>query len=485
MSGTTSPGYPSLLGCDACTGLGVIEPTDLITSIQLNFYFVVDKSTFGVDEVSDNSTWSSAFWLFLEGYKPSVVTPSKPNLAGTFTTIPGILFIPGPPIYELGDSGANANLAQRIGFPFDVQFTTSGANSSLGAFPAAGAEAFFSLSATIEIGGSQLPLTPTAEIEPVGGVDPYFTNVNSAQGNAFYLSQDLRVFTITPGTTVGPGGWAPKLGTGGVPDAYTFIGNLITYLNQQEGYLNASFSPPTDPSAPDPLDTILPLQTGALTGDSSVTPGTSSAPNYNFAIARVRLKGAAGTTTSPGLSVFFRLFSTQTNDTDFIDTPATAAAFDSPNVTYPTSTKGVPSAGTDLSETVINGCTLPFFATANYNAHPTDYNTGGPNNQVVAIPSGQNYVWAFFGCFLNVDDEGNIIGTQTIQQWLAAGPTIAWWRRSPMPTPHHRLGGVVANPENNDKLAQRNLQVTASGNPGFPRPSTCGRVRLGVSPQAA
>jgi hypothetical protein len=468
MSGTTSPGYPSLPGWDACTGLGVINPTALITAIQLNFYFVVDKSTFGLDEVSDNSSWPSAFWLFLEGFKPSDVTPSKPNLAGSFITIPGVTAIPGPPIYELGNSGANANLAQRIGFPFDVQFTTSGANSSLGTFPAAGAEAFFSLSANIEIGGSLLPLTPTAEIELVGGADPYFTSVNPVQGNAFCLSQDLRVFTITPGTTIGSGPGAAKLGPGGVPDAYTFIGKLITNLNQQIGYLNASFSPPTNPAAPDPLDTILPLQTGALTGDSSVTPGTVSAPNYNFAIARVRLKGAAGTTTSPGVSVFFRLFSTQTNDTDFIDTTAAGLAFDSPNVTYPTTAEGVPSAGTDLSGTV-NGCTLPFFATENYNADPTDYNAPGVNNQPVAIPSGQDYVWAFFGCFLNVYDEGNIIGTQTIQQWLAGGThhclvaQIAY-----ADAPITDTGGVVASPENNDKLAQRNLQVTASGNPGFP-----------------
>jgi hypothetical protein len=306
----------------------------------------------------------------------------------------------------------------------------------------------------------------------VGGSDPYVPNVNPTQGNAFYLSQDLRVFTITPGTIIGSGAGAPQLGTGGVPDAYTFIGNLITYLNEQEGYLNASFSPPTDPSVPDPLDGILPPQTGALTGDSSVTPGTASEPNYNFAIARVRLKGATGTTTSLGVSVFFRLFSTQTNDTDFIDTPATAAAFDSPNVTYPTSTDGVPSPGTDMSGTV-NGCTLPFFATTNYSAGPTDYNTDGLNNQVIAIPSGQNYVWAFFGCFLNVYDPANVIvggaGGLTIQQWLAGGThhclvaQIAY-----ADAPITDTGGVVASPENNDKLAQRNLQITASGNPGFP-----------------
>ena len=42
--------------------------------------------------------------------------------------------------------------------------------------------------------------------------------------------------------------------------------------------------------------------------------------------------------------------------------------------------------------------------------------------------------------------------------------------------------GVTMSPENSDKLAQRNLQVTHSDNPGPPtptacrRPSTCGRA---------
>jgi Pro-kumamolisin, activation domain len=468
LSGTVAPGYQSGPGWDACTGLGVINPAALIKDIQLNFYFVVDKSTFGVDEVTDNPSWPSAFWLFLEGYTPAEVASSMPSLGGAFTTIPGLTITPDMPTYDVGNTGANANVVQRIRFPFDVQFTTSGANSSLPAFPAAGMESLLSLSATITIGGNQLPLTPTAEIELVGGADPYFTNVNPDHGNYFYLSQDLRVFTITAGTTIGSGTGAATLGMGGVPDAYTFIQTLITYLNNQYGYPNTtSYSPPTDPAGPDPLDSVLPLQTGALTGDSSVTPGTSSEPNYNFAIARVRLKGAAGTTTSPGVSVFFRLFSTQTNDTDFIDTTATAADFDSPNVTYPT-TSGMPTAGTDMSGTV-NGCTLPFFATENYDASPTDYDVGGANNQPIAVPTGQDYVWAFFGCFLNVYDPGNVIGGKTIQEWLAGGThhcLVAQIAYAESPIAHS--GGVVASPDNNDKLAQRNLQITPSGNPGFP-----------------
>jgi hypothetical protein len=302
LSGTAAPGYPSGSGglnWDACTGLGVILPAALLAAIQQNFYFVVDKSTFGVDEVTDNPSWPSTFWLFLEGFSPSTVAGAKPNLGGTFTTnIPGLSISLPTITYD----GSDVNQAQRIRFSYDVQFTTSGLDSSLGAFPAAGQETYLSLSATITIQGQVLPLTPMTEIELVGGADPYFTNVNPDQGNYFYLSQDLRVFTITAGTTVGAGTGAPTLGPGGVPAAYAFIQGLIANLNQQYGYLNTDSSyVPSD--NPDPLDSVnvLPSQTGALTGDSTVTPGTSGQPYYNFAIARVRLKGPISDTNTNGV----------------------------------------------------------------------------------------------------------------------------------------------------------------------------------------
>src|SRR5260370_11413598 len=48
-----------------------------------------------------------------------------------------------------------------------------------------------------------------------------------------------------------------------------------------------------------------------LTGASSVTPNP-----YNFAVARVRLRGSAGTPAS-GVRVFFRLWTVASNDTDY------------------------------------------------------------------------------------------------------------------------------------------------------------------------
>ena len=434
-----------------------------------NFYFVIEKNNFGRDEVGDTLSYPTAFYLFLEGYSPNGVAASLPSLTGPFnsTNIPGLSITPGGTTYDIGNTGSNGDLPQRIRFAYNITFTSG----SLATFPTTGnPPKGFELDAKILVQGQTLPFTPKAEFFLLAGADPYFTNLRNNTGD-FYLSQDLRVFTGTPAIlpmpVVGPG--APVL-SDSVSGAYTYIQNLVHWLNQQIGYQNTSFTPP-DTNVSDPLDSLLPNQAGALNGDSTVTPKTVLFNNYNFAIARVRLKGPAGL---PGeaanVKVFFRLFTTQTFDTDFIDTAAVLSLTD-PNITYPSVTPGDPSSplpGTDGSGH-INGCSLPFFATANFDAGPTDYSGGGVNNQTIEIPTGHDYTWAFFGCFLNVYDLSNNIGGQPVQGWLPASAhccLVAQIAYSDAPIVN--ANGIIENPENSDKLAQRNLQVTPSGNPGFP-----------------
>jgi hypothetical protein len=132
-----------------------------------------------------------------------------------------------------------------------------------------------------------------------------------------------------------------------------------------------------------------------------------------------------------------------------------------------------PLPGTDGSG-AINGCSLPFFATANSDNNPADYNSPGVNNQT--IPGGEGYTWAFFGCFLNVNDATNEFGDPTsqygrhpVQHWLAGSAHNCLVAQIAYEfAPIENTGGVIEYPGNSDKLAQRNLQVTTSGNPGFP-----------------
>ncbi len=439
-----------------------------------NFYFVIEKNNFGRDEVNDNLQYPLAFYLFLEGFTPTAVGSSLPSFTGSFNSsnIPG-LSISSPAItYDIGNTGANATTPQRIRFAYEIDFTSASLTAP-NAFPAPGAQPnSFTLQASISVQGQAQANTPQAEFFLLGGDDPYFTNVRAAAGTQFYLSQDLRVFTGTPVANNTPvaGSGAPTL-TDSVQGAYTYITNLITWLNQQIGYLNPSYTPP-DTNMSDPLDTLLPAQGGALYGDSTVNWKTNGNNNYNFAIARVRLKGSSGSAAAANnVKVFFRLNTTQTFDTDFINTTSAVTNAD-PNVTYPSTGAAnnplSPLPGTD-GHGAINGCTLPFFATANFDNGPTDYEGGGVNNQNIAIPSGQDYAWAFYGCFLNVYDLANLYGGLPPQMWLAGGAHNCLVAQIAYNfAPIVNSGGVIESPSNSDKLAQRNLQVNPSGNPGFP-----------------
>jgi hypothetical protein len=112
---------------------------------------------------------------------------------------------------------------------------------------------------------------------------------------------------------------------------------------------------------------------------------------------------------------------------------------------------------------------VPMFATANYGGGPVDYAPSGINNQTIQVPAGTDNTWAFFGCFLNVYDPTNVVGGHNMQYWLAGGThhcmvaQIAYEE-----APIENENGIVENPAICDKLAQRNLVITASGNPGYP-----------------
>ena len=123
-----------------------------------------------------------------------------------------------------------------------------------------------------------------------------------------------------------------------------------------------------------------------------------------------------------------------------------------------------PLPGTNAGGT-INGSSLPYFAAADQ----SDLAAGGVNNSTIVIPVGQDATWTYFGCFLDVYDPGYLIGGQDSQHWLVGAShscLVAQIAYSGVPI--ENSNGVIDNPENCVQLAQRNLQITLSGNPGFP-----------------
>ncbi len=410
--------------------------------------FADGKNTFGLDEAKDiinnqGGLVSGAFWVMVDGFSKQSFNALKiaaSNFSGDFFNLPGVAISPNP-IGPKFQAGINDTTPQRIGIPFDITLSAPFLTQNPGTY-----------TLTVSVTSNGTPVsggTASTQFELLAGADPYFSNIDVNQDNQAYLSQDLRVFTATPAQTPVPIPGGPTL-SDSIAGAYQYIQDLLNYLNS-----TASF---TNPKGTDPFTSVFPDQYGANQTDSSVTPFTldlSAFPaikldnNYNFAVARVRLQGSSGPSgTATNVRVFFRLFGTQSNDTDY-----------DINSTYPSNPDSAGKPGTPLVGS--GNTTLPMFATGNFPGN-ADYSAGGPNIHDIEIPTGQDSVYRYYGCFLNVYDKNYKINNQLVQALL--------------PGTHHCLVAQIAyddapipqgaSPLSWDQLAQRNLEVTPSDNPG-------------------
>ncbi len=446
------------------TSLPGSNPQNPFPIADVQFY--IQKNTYGKDETQDiidnlGGLVVEAFWVVITGFSKNsfqslgiTVAPFAGSFAALQTNNQGLTIAPNP-LGAQFENGVNATTPQTIRIPFDITFSTP----ILSQFPATGVSPPFILTTSVTSNGAAVTgPTVGTEFEFIAGADPYFANVD-ATNNQPYLSQDLRVFQAAPAfagqKTPFPNG--PAFGTDSVDGAYTYIKALLDYLNNTPDF--------TNPNGIDPFS-LLPDQQGEGQTDSSVAPFAINpnplqapliANNYNFAIARVRLRGT-GTVSSPATAenvrVFFRIFGTSTNDTDF-DPSSTG--------TYASQPDAAGHPGTPIYGGVApnNVTTIPFFATGNPGAE-TDYQTNGYNNKTLVIPVGQHDLYHYYGCFLNFYDPAYEIANQQIQVYL--------------PGTHHCLVAEIAfddapipagvSATSWDQLAQRNLQFTVVDNPG-------------------
>jgi hypothetical protein len=423
------------------------NPNNPFPIAQVSFYS--RKNTFGKDETQDiinrqGGLVSPAFWVVIDGLSRQAfeslnvqVTP----FTGAMANLPGVQISPNPAGPEF-QNGVHAKSPQRIRIPYDITLS----QSILGQFPSSGVSAPLDLTTSLGTAGSTVGgSTATMDFELIAAGDPYFANIDPQQNNQPYLSQDLRVFGAAPAisTTPFPGG--PTFNNDSVASAYSYIQALLGYLNGTPAF--------TNPAGTDPFSQ-LPSQQDEGQTDTSVAPliltttfPPTFANNYNFAIARVRLRGSSGSSAS-NVRVFFRVFASQSPDTDY-----------DPNGTYASQQDAAQKPGSPLPG--VAETTMPFFATGNAGAQ-SDYQPGGPNIQTLTIPQNRDDLWWYFGCFLNFYDPNNQVAGQQVQTWL--------------PGTHHCLVAQIAyddapipngvSPASWDQLAQRNLQFTPVENPG-------------------
>ena len=398
--------------------------------------------------------FDNAFWLVLEGFNIqnfNALGIGAPALSGAFSTLPQIAITSNAASPEFEDP-TTTTIPQRIRFPYDVTFQTG----TLAVFPNPGQPAVFEeLDGAASVGGNPLRGASAAtEFELVGGSDPYFTNIDPAQDNVLYLSQDLRVFTATPAIDPTPVAGGPAFTNDSFTGAYSWIEAASEFSTTRPTTSPTGLTTPSPPGW-----SCSPATRSQATPPSPRSPSPASSPSRSIATttSRSRAYGCAERRARRARRTtlrFFRMWSTQSADTDFL-----------PQSTYLShQVGGLP----EFPLPAPDSHTFPFFATSNSpdlaNPANPEYGTNGINNRPIEIATGDQ-AFAFFGCFLNVYDASNTVNGSPVQ--LRSWPDHCLVAELAYDgAPIVNVGGTTTLPENSDKLAQRNLQVTHSDNPG-------------------
>ena len=199
---------------------------------------------------------------------------------------------------------------------------------------------------------------------------------------------------------------------------------------------------------------------------------------FNFAVARVRLKGNTPGAQAVKVRVFFRMFNAATTHSEF-----------NPNTTYRFHSDGVlngvkvPLLGVQNDQ---NGqpeyVTIPCFAVPRVNlAGPADMNNqpeDTPNAYTIDVNPGVE-VDSFFGCWLDINQPQQKFLAQTPVSGNLDGPfsgTLLSFNEVITKAPHQCLIAEIrfddtpipigANSATSDKIAQRNIAWVDGPNPG-------------------
>jgi hypothetical protein len=403
-------------------------------------FFIVDRSTISKDEVdamlviSNPAMIEAAFYVVVDGFAPSElgITAATlvgiPNIKPTFTNLPAVpqMTIEVMATIKLEDP-VHLIRPQRITWKYKISFTGStGFVNELEEI---------NLTASItSISGNIATVSANGKIYLIKQPNPY-----EIDGEVSWLSTDLRVFQIKAGES--------RFNKTMAADAPDFISSVIQNLN------NGTTGGQT-------FDNIsVDQQTSRLELSQSV----GGMAVYNFAVAKVRYR--ATTVSAKKVRVFFRLFPASSTSLEYNQT-----------TTYRRATQGAvvrPLLGIISGEAV----TIPCFAEARINSSVKSMTTQTDAANVQTIPqdAGGNEVVRYFGCWLDINqtqpqfpfnpsppDGPWSSGRQSVQDHIKNEHQclVAEIAFDPAPIPNSSY------PSTSDKLAQRNLAIVASANPG-------------------
>ncbi len=416
---------------DRCQDLGP-PPYSCIN----NLFFIMDRSTISDDEIeamllsSSPARIKDAFYIVLDGYSPNQLGFTSPTMQHQPTlsispNVTGMMPLTADRIEF--EYPTHLNRRQRLTWVYHIDFIDiSGFTNPL---------RIITLQATMDtqVGNGTLYLIQQQ-------------NPHEVDGSVSWLSTDLRVFQIKAGES--------RFGLAMGSNANTFITQVLDNLND-----------PNNNTADQTFESIsTDQQTSRL--ELSEKVGVGGVAVYNFAIARVRYRSAV--TDATDVRVFFRLFPWETSSVEY-NLATGYRRYQSGNLVVPLLGK----KNNDVTS-------IPCFASPRINSanYSMTAQTDTPNVQTIGKDTIGAEVSQYFGCWLDINQlqeqfplqfpSTNIDGPYTSDR-----KTIQEHIRNE----HQCLVAEIvflpaqaqqgSTPSNSDKLAQRNLAIVETTNPGM------------------
>jgi hypothetical protein len=393
-------------------------------------FFIVDRSTFSDDEIeamllgSSPAVIQAAFYVVVDGFSPDELGFT----AATMQKTPALNIAPLPagmtitPQRLAFEDSTHLNRRQRLTWVYDISFTDT--------------SAFTSALLTVTLQASMSSVSATAHLYLITQPNPYEND-----GEICWLSTDLRVFQIETGQSM--------FGAGMGSDPSAFISQVIANLN-------------TGNTGGQTFDASL--STDQETSRLELSGTVGGVPIFNFAVAKVRYRSLY--TVATDVRVFFRLFPAATTSLEYDQA-----------TTYRRHAAGgtvIPLLGIKNNEVAA----VPCFASPRIDSAAASMTTQTDTPNVRTIPAGPTgaEVVRYFGCWLDINqtqpqfpiqptpvDGPYTSGRKSIQELIRNEHQCLVSEIAFAPAPAQN----GSTPSVSDKLAQRNLAIVESANPGL------------------
>jgi murein tripeptide amidase MpaA len=424
--------------CSGIIGMG-------LRALGIGSFIVTDRDTFSSFELESISDFPDSFYVFYDGFTPNALgVPGATPVVKFLDTIGGaeIHSIRATnPVATMENSGMPDSV-QRIRFKYDIHFNN--------------ANAFTLETRHIVLQVDFAGMKDIAALHLLVQPNPYMMD-----GAVSWLSTDLRVFQLRPGNKVNSSSSITMNDPVSHPNAP--IEYIQALLGELRGHANNSTTPVFENISTNQNTSQLELSRTVMEGGSSVRV-------FNFAVTKVRYR--ANTQDAFDVRMFFRMMNTMASDLSYTVVPTNFLA-----ASYCRS-GNAPLFGVSSSNAGSEILSIPFFAQARIDTSAfsmsnqlDDFN----KHNVTHVAGQESYM--YFGCWLDFNqtdpqippastsNNGPFSNRIPIMQHIRGihQCLVAEIRYQPGATDPITIG---TSPGSSSRLAQRNLSIVESDNPG-------------------